>query len=172
MINQIYLVGSMGSGKSTVGRLLAKKMGLPYFDLDKLIESQEKMSITDIFQKNNEKYFRDLVSVTLKQYSEESNFVISTGGGCVLRDQNLCILREGLVIYLKISIETQFERVKNRTHRPLLNNLTKDTLVQLDKERGPLYSDISDIEVDVSNLNKEDVSSIIIKELESYSEKN
>ena len=165
MINQIYLVGSMGSGKSTVGRLLAKKMGLPYFDLDKLIESQEKMSITDIFQKNNEKYFRDLESVTLKQYSEESNFVISTGGGCVLRDQNLCILREGLVIYLKISIETQFERVKNRTHRPLLNNLTKDTLVQLDKERGPLYSDISDIEVDVSNLNKEDVSSIIIKEL-------
>ena len=172
MINQIYLVGSMGSGKSTVGRLLAKKMGLPYFDLDKLIENQEKMSITDIFQKNNEKYFRDLESVTLKQYSEESNFVISTGGGCVLRDQNLCILREGLVIYLKISIETQFERVKNRTHRPLLNNLTKDTLVQLDKERGPLYTDISNIEVDVSNLNKEDVLSIIIKELESYSEKN
>ena len=172
MINQIYLVGSMGSGKSTVGRLLAKKMGLPYFDLDKLIENQEKMSITDIFQKHNEKYFRDLESVTLKQYSEESNFVISTGGGCVLRDQNLCILREGLVIYLKISIETQYERVKNRTHRPLLNNLTKDTLVQLDKERGPLYSDISNIEVDVSNLNKEDVSSIIIKELESYSEKN
>ena len=172
MINQIYLVGSMGSGKSTVGRLLAKKMGLPYFDLDKLIENQEKMSITDIFQKYNEKYFRDLESVTLKQYSEESNFVISTGGGCVLRDQNLCILREGLVIYLKISIETQFERVKNRTHRPLLNNLTKDTLVQLDKERGPLYSDISNIEVDVSNLNKEDVLSIIIKELESYSEKN
>ena len=172
MINQIYLVGSMGSGKSTVGRLLAKKMGLPYFDLDKLIENQEKMSITDIFQKHNEKYFRDLESVTLKQYSEESNFVISTGGGCVLRDQNLCILREGLVIYLKISIETQFERVKNRTHRPLLNNLTEDTLVQLDKERGPLYTDISNIEVDVSNLNKEDVLSIIIKELESYSEKN
>ena len=172
MINQIYLVGSMGSGKSTVGRLLAKKMGLPYFDLDKLIENQEKMSITDIFQKHNEKYFRDLESVTLKQYSEESNFVISTGGGCVLRDQNLCVLREGLVIYLKISIETQFERVKNRTHRPLLNNLTKDTLVQLDKERGPLYTDISNIEVDVSNLNKEDVLSIIIKELESYSEKN
>jgi len=172
MINQIYLVGSMGSGKSTVGRLLAKKMGLPYFDLDKLIENQEKMSITDIFQKYNEKYFRDLESVTLKQYSEESNFVISTGGGCVLRDQNLCILREGLVIYLKISIETQYERVKNRTHRPLLNNLTKDTLVQLDEERGPLYTDISNIEVDVSNLNKEDVLSIIIKELESYSEKN
>ena len=172
MINQIYLVGSMGSGKSTVGRLLAKKMGLPYFDLDKLIENQEKMSITDIFQKYNEKYFRDLESFTLKQYSEESNFVISTGGGCVLRDQNLCILREGLVIYLKISIETQFERVKNRTHRPLLNNLTKDTLVQLDKERGPLYSNISNIEVDVSNLNKEDVLSIIIRKLESYSEKN
>ena len=112
MINRIYLVGPMGSGKSTMGRLLAKKLGLPYFDLDKLIEDQEKMSISDIFQKYNEKYFRDLESITLKQYSEESNFVISTGGGCVLRDQNLNILRKGLVIYLKISIETQFERVK------------------------------------------------------------
>ena len=143
MINQIYLVGSMGSGKSTVGRLLAKRMGLPYFDLDKLIENQEKMSITDIFQKHNEKYFRDLESVTLEQYSQESNFVISTGGGCVLRDQNLYILRKGLVIYLKISIETQFERVRNRKHRPLLNNMTKDTLLKLDKDRGPIYSDIS-----------------------------
>ena len=66
MINQIYLVGAMGSGKSTMGRLLAKKLGLPCFDLDKLIEDQEKMSISDIFQKHNEKYFRDLESITLK----------------------------------------------------------------------------------------------------------
>ena len=172
MINQIFLIGPMGSGKSTMGRLLAKKLGLPYFDLDKLIEDQEKMSISDIFQKHNEKYFRDLESITLKQYSEESNFVISTGGGCVLRDQNLNILRKGLVIYLKISIETQFERVKNRTHRPLLNNVTKDTLLRLDKERGSVYSGISNIEVDVSNLDKEEVLSTIIKRLESYSEKN
>ena len=172
MINQIFLIGPMGSGKSTMGRLLAKKLGLPYFDLDKLIEDQEKMSISDIFQKHNEKYFRDLESITLKQYSEESNFVISTGGGCVLRDQNLNILRKGLVIYLKISIETQFERVKNRTHRPLLKKVTKDTLVQLDKERGSGYSGISNIEVDVSNLDKEDVLSTIIRRLESYSEKN
>ena len=172
MINQIYLVGPMGSGKSTIGRLLAKKLGLPYFDLDKLIEDQEKMSISDIFQKQNEQYFRDLESTTLMQYSQESNFVISPGGGCVLRDQNLYILRKGLVIYLKISIETQFKRVKNRTHRPLLNNVTKDTLVQFDEERGPVYSGISNIEVDVSNLDKEDVLSTIIRRLESYSEKN
>ena len=172
MINQIYLVGPMGSGKSTIGRLLAKKLGLPYFDLDKLIEDQEKMSISDIFQKQNEQYFRDLESTTLMQYSQESNFVISTGGGCVLRDQNLYILRKGLVIYLKISIETQFERVRNRKHRPLLDNMTKDTLVQFDEERGPVYSGISNIEVDVSNLDKEDVLSTIIRRLESYSEKN
>ena len=172
MINQIYLVGPMGSGKSTIGRLLAKKLGLPYFDLDKLVEDQEKMSISDIFQKQNEKYFRDLESITLVQYSQESNFVISTGGGCVLRDQNLYILRKGLVIYLKISIETQFKRVKNRTHRPLINNVTKDALAKFDKERGTVYSGISNIEVDVSNLDKEDVLSTIIKRLESYSEKN
>ena len=79
---------------------------------------------------------------------------------------------KGIVIYLKISIETQIKRVKNRTHRPLLNNVTKDTLAQFDKERGPVYSGISNIEVDVSNLDKEDVLSTIIRRLESYSEKN
>ena len=81
MINQIFLIGPMGSGKSTMGRLLAKKLGLPYFDLDKLIEDQEKMSISNIFQKHNEKYFRDLESITLKQYSEESNFLLSIALG-------------------------------------------------------------------------------------------
>ena len=173
MKEKIYLVGSMGSGKSTVGRLLARQMNLPFFDIDKMIVDQEKMSITDIFSKYSEEYFREIESNMLEKNSHEVNFVTSTGGGCILREQNIKILKQGLVVYLKISIDAQYERVKNRTHRPLLNgSVTKDDLARLDEERGSIYSDISDIEVDVSNFNKEDVLSSIIRELKGSREKN
>ena len=114
MKNKIYLVGSMGSGKSTIGRLLAKQICLPFFDLDKLIVDQERMSITDIFSKHNEEYFRELETNMLKKHSQKGNFVISTGGGCILRQQNIEILKQGLVVYLKISIHAQYERVKKK----------------------------------------------------------
>ena len=74
------------------------------------------MSITDIFSKHNEEYFRELETNMLKKHSQKGNFVISTGGGCILRQQNIEILKQGLIIYLKISIHAQYERVKNRTH--------------------------------------------------------
>ena len=100
--------------------------------------------------------FIDIKNI-LEKNSHEVNFVTSTGGGCILRQQNIKILKEGLVVYLKISINAQYERVKNRTHRPLLNgSVTKEDLARLDEERGSIYSDISDIEVDVSNFNKEE----------------
>mgnify|MGYP003317018132 CR=1 FL=1 len=86
----------------------------------------------------------------------KDGFVMSTGGGCIMRDSNLSILRHGLVIYLRISIDEQYNRVKNRKHRPLLN--TEDaltTLERLNNERGAIYADISDIQIDVSNLNRQ-----------------
>ena len=173
MRKKIYLVGSMGSGKSTIGRLLAKQMKLSFFDIDKQIVDQEKMSITDIFSKFGEEYFREIESKMLEKHSHEDNFVTSTGGGCILREQNIKILKQGLVVYLKISINAQYERVKNRTHRPLLNGgVTKEDLARLDEERGAIYSDISDIEVEVSNFNKEDVLSSIIRKLKGSCEKN
>ena len=173
MKNKIYLIGSMGSGKSTIGRLLARQMNLPFFDIDKMIVDQEKMSITDIFSKYSEEYFRETESNILEKNSHEDNFVTSTGGGCILSQQNIKILKQGLVVYLKISVDAQYERVKNRTHRPLPNGgFTKEDLARLDEERGSIYSDISDIEVDVSNFNKEDVLSSIIKELKGSREKN
>ena len=173
MKNKIYLVGPMGSGKTTIGRLLAKQMNLPFFDIDKLIVNQEKMSITDIFSNHSEQYFREIESNMLEKHSQEVNFVISTGGGCILRQENIKILKKGLVVYLKISINALYERVKNRTHRPLLNEgVSEKALERLNEERGPIYSNISDIEVDVSNFNKEDVLSSIIRELKGSSEKN
>jgi len=87
MKNKIYLVGSMGSGKSSIGRLLAKKLKLPHYDLDKIMEIDQGMSISTIFQKHNEEYFRNLESITLEKYSKLSSFVISTGGGAILKEK-------------------------------------------------------------------------------------
>lgn len=163
MKNKIFLVGPMGSGKSSTGRLLASKLNLPHFDLDSKIEKHENMTISSIFTKHSEEYFRNLESSMLQKLSREREFVMSTGGGCIMRDSNLSILRHGLVIYLRISIDEQYNRVKNRKHRPLLN--TEDaltTLERLNNERGAIYADISDIQIDVSNLNKEEVLSKVV----------
>ena len=166
MNNKIYLIGSMGSGKSSIGKLLAKKLDIPYYDLDKTIESDEKMSISKIFDTYDEKYFRKLESAALEKYSKYDKFVISTGGGCILNENNQKILKSGLVIYLKINLDAQYERIKNRSHRPLLNNTNiKETLKNLETLRGDIYTSISNIEVDVSNLDKEHVLSSIMTKL-------
>ncbi len=127
------------------------------------------MSITKIFDLYNEQYFRKLESAALEKYSKYDKFVVSTGGGCILDKNNQKILKEGLVVYLKISLDAQYERIKNRNHRPLLNdnNNIKETLKNLDVLRGVIYSSISNIEVDVSNLDKEHVLSSIINGLKS-----
>ncbi len=166
MIGKVYLIGSMGSGKSSVGKLLAKKLNFPHYDLDKTIETSEKMSIKKIFDHYDESYFRKLESAALKRCSEYDEFVISTGGGCVLNENNRRILENGLVIYLKITLDAQYERIKNRSHRPLLNNKNiKETLKNLNNSRGEIYTSIADIEVDVSNLDKEAVLSSIMNKL-------
>ncbi len=166
MNNKIYLIGSMGSGKSSIGKLLAKKLDIPYYDLDKTIESDEKMSISKIFDTYDEKHFRKLESAALEKYSKYDKFVISTGGGCILSENNQKILKSGLVIYLKINLDAQYERIKNRSHRPLLNNTNiKETLKNLETLRGDIYTSISNIEVDVSNLDKEHVLSSIMTKL-------
>jgi len=166
MNNKIYLIGSMGSGKSSIGKLLAKELDIPYYDLDKTIESDEKMSISKIFDTYDEKYFRKLESAALEKYSKYDKFVISTGGGCILNENNQKILKSGLVIYLKINLDAQYERIKNRSHRPLLNNTNiKETLKNLETLRGDIYTSISNIEVDVSNLDKEHVLSSIMTKL-------
>ena len=168
MNNKIYLVGSMGSGKSSIGKLLAKKLNIPHYDLDKTIETSEKMTIEKIFNTFDEKYFRKLESAALEKYSKFDKFVVSTGGGCILDEHNQRILKNGLVIYLKISLDAQYERIKNRSHRPLLNNNnTRETLKNLDLLRGNIYKSVSNIEVDVSNLDKEHVLSSIMNKLKS-----
>ena len=168
MKNKIYLIGSMGSGKTTIGKMLASKLHLPFIDIDKKIEQKEKMAISDIFKENGENYFRKIESDILTKYSAFNEFVISTGGGAVLSQDNKKILNNGYKIYLKISIDAQYNRVKHRKHRPLLiEGELKTILKDLDEVRGVIYSDLADLVVDVSYLDKEDVLSSIMNQIEN-----
>ncbi|WP_259375500.1 shikimate kinase [Azohydromonas lata] len=137
----ISLVGMPGGGKSTVGRQLAKQLGLPFFDSDHEIEAHIGMSIRSFFELHGEPAFRDLETQTIERLSRGPHCVLATGGGAPLREQNRQILREHThVIYLRSTPEDLFRRLRHDTTRPLLQ--VKDPLKRLRdlfRERDPLY---------------------------------
>lgn len=120
----IILTGMMGSGKTSVGLELAKILECDFFDLDEIIEKKYG-KITQIFKDKGENYFREIETSELKNFKNNGAFVLSTGGGAVLKEENLEILKSlGEVFYLSADAKTIYDRVKEQTQRPLLN--TKD----------------------------------------------
>ncbi len=129
MKNTIYLTGFMGSGKSTIGPILANTLGWDFFDLDRLIEDKTEKKIRDIFEKEGESYFRKLETDTLKGISESQNVIISLGGGTVANEENLEILKKtGKIIYLKVSLDTVYQRLKYKKDRPALTKSNSESL--------------------------------------------
>ncbi|MBK8845248.1 MAG: shikimate kinase [Bacteroidetes bacterium] len=124
----IYLIGFMGSGKTTVGRKLAKKMGYKFLDTDQMIEEQTGFSVSEIFNLKGETYFREMEKLTLTQTLQYNNHIISTGGGMPCYYDNMqCMLDHGTVIYLKMSPNALYQRIVNsRKERPLFANLTRE----------------------------------------------
>jgi shikimate kinase len=121
---RIYLTGFMTCGKSTIGPILANVLGLDFYDLDKEIEREEKQSIIEIFEKHGEKYFRDSETNILKSLSENISAVISLGGGTIMNKINFDLMKQsGKVIYLKVSPDTLYKRLKNKIDRPLFRDL-------------------------------------------------
>lgn len=116
----LYLIGMMGSGKTTVGRELATQMGYGFCDTDAVIEKIAGQSIKDIFTSEGEEAFRELESKVLGQLSAYTRLAIATGGGIVLRRQNWSYLQQGLVVWLDVPVEILVLRLANDTTRPLL----------------------------------------------------
>ncbi|MFC1546464.1 shikimate kinase [bacterium] len=117
----IVLTGFMGSGKTIVGKLLAKKINYMFVDLDDWIVEQEKKSINEIFAEHGEKYFRDVETCMVKRAANMDNLVIAAGGGVVLREENMNELeKKSKIIYLNVDPETVYERLKEDSTRPLL----------------------------------------------------
>ena len=166
MARNIVLIGLMGSGKTTVGNLIAQKLGKSFIDTDVLIEKEAQMTINEIFQLYGETHFRELESKIIKKLSLDSDQIISTGGGSVENQDNLKNLKEtGILFYLKASAKELFERIKNENNRPLLkNNDPLNTLEKLLEKREKFYTQANFI---ISTENKQ-IDEIVNEIVEKY----
>lgn len=153
MKDNIALIGFMGSGKTTIGRLLAKALDMKYIDIDKEAMRIENRTINEIFEQEGESYFRDLERRIIAKESAENNIVISTGGGAIIDNNNIKSLREtSFVVYLNCDVNCIYERVKNKTHRPLLNvENMYDKIIELYEKREFLYKISCDYSVDINS---------------------
>ncbi|MBA7498515.1 MAG: AAA family ATPase [Clostridia bacterium] len=163
----IVLTGFMGTGKSKIGKRLAERLGMSYLDTDELIEEREKDSVPAIFKKRGEEYFRRLETKVVKEVALLDNFVISTGGGVVLREGNIRLLKKNaLIVCLFASPEVILKRTKGDDNRPLLGvNNQKKRIEELLALRKPYYEK-ADFRVDTSALDSEGVVEEIIEFLE------
>lgn len=136
----IFLCGFMGCGKSTVGRLLAKKMGVKCVDLDKYIEEKEGMSIPEIFDKKGEEYFRKAETKALAEFKDIGG-IVATGGGTLLSEGNGKVAKDsGMVVFIDTFFNTCYERIKGDPNRPIAYNSTKEQLKERYDRRRPLYT--------------------------------
>ncbi len=145
----IFLIGPMGAGKTTIGRLLAKYLNRQFVDVDSYIEEQTGADIPWIFEKEGEQKFREREIKAVAEISQLSSVVVATGGGVVIREENRNVLAEhGLVIYLNADVEVQLQRTVKSKNRPLLQTENpRQVLQELYDIRNPLYREIADIEI-------------------------
>ena len=164
MMNNIYLVGFMGTGKTAVGKELAKKKKWQFLDLDDLIELRAKTSIAGIFAKNGEPYFRKLEKQVLKEVAKENKFVVACGGGIVIDQENIEIMKQtGSIICLTTSSKAILSRTSGYSHRPLLNVADPQKQIELLlKLRAPYYAR-ADHTIDTSKLSVQEVVGKIAK---------
>ena len=156
----IVLAGMPGSGKTTVAEVF-KRRGKTVIDTDEQIV-KEHGAITNIFERYGEEYFRNLETQVVKKASALENVVIATGGGCLLRKQNVGLFKNsGKIIYLKTDVETLVKRVGRDTGRPLLQGGAREKLYKLNGERSPIYEQAADFVIQTDNLSPEQVANKI-----------
>jgi shikimate kinase/3-dehydroquinate synthase len=163
-MRHFYLVGNMGSGKTTVGRLVAQRLQLPFYDLDRQIEQATGQTIANLFAQQGEQAFRELECKMLTQTIFVPRSVIATGGGVVLNERNRRLMRHrGWVIYLRASPETLWQRLQHTTDRPLLRTESPyETLQAIAQQREPLYKE-ADWVIDTDALCPEEVADAIVR---------
>lgn len=163
----LILVGPMGAGKSTIGRLLSGELHLDFVDSDKEIEDRCGANIPWIFDKEGEQGFRDREEAAIDDLTLRSGLLIATGGGVVMRKNNReHLAARGTVVYLRTSVEQQMIRTQRDKNRPLLQ--TQDpraTLTELFEVRDPLYQEIADIVIHTDQRNPKNVVNEIIHTL-------
>jgi len=157
----------MGAGKSSVGRCLRRRMGLALLDIDEVVASNFGMSIPEIFAEHGEKAFREAETEALRRVRTEEQTIIITGGGIVLRKENVEILKsQAAIVWLDADEKTLFARASRKQNRPLLQTKNpRRTFSQILDARRPLYANIANIRVDTSVLTDEEVAVAILAKL-------
>jgi len=173
----IVLVGLMGTGKSTVARLLAEHRGVELLDTDKMIESRHGKTVRDIFSELGEDTFRNYETEVLADcLKRPGSPVIAGAGGVVVREENRHILNSArdahdiVVVWLHARPAVLAQRTAKGVHRPLLDDDRAGTLIRMDEERGPLYASVADIVIDVSERSVESVVELLIDALQEQEE--
>ncbi len=164
----LYLIGMMGSGKSSTARPLAKQLGYSFVDSDAVIEEVTKKSIDKIFIEEGEEGFRDIESQVIRAIGERHSLVVATGGGVVIRPENWGTLHQGIVIWLNPPLQTLTDRLQSDPlKRPLLDNSEWTSELEcLLKKRQSLYSE-ADLQLVVENENANEVAQKILELLPS-----
>jgi shikimate kinase len=162
----IYLIGLMGAGKTTIGRQLAKALQWPFYDSDKAIEESTGVDIPTVFEFEGEEGFRQRERKMLQQLTALKGIVLATGGGAILSDQNREALKNnGFVVYLQCSVERILERTRKDTQRPLLRTENpRERIEQLLKQREELYLSCADYRIDTGQLQSKIVVKNILKQ--------
>lgn len=158
--SNVFLVGPMGVGKSTIGRLLAAELHLSFCDSDRVIEERTGADIPWIFDMEGEAGFRERETTVLAELAAESSLVVATGGGIVMRPQNCQIMKEsGFVCYLTASIEQLVERTSRDKKRPLLQvENPRQKIIELLALREPLYRSVADFAVNTDRRSPKSVA--------------
>lgn len=166
----IVLIGFMGAGKSTVSEYLKDQYGMEAAEMDQIIAKREGMSIPDIFSVYGEEYFRDLETNLLKELQSRKNTVISCGGGAALREENIVEMKKnGCVVFLTVTPETVYERVKDSDERPVLNGRKNiNDITELMEKRREKYEAAADVVVATDNRTIQDICEEMMKKLAEY----
>lgn len=164
----IVLIGMMGAGKSSVGRVLAWRTGLVRFDTDETVAAEFGMSVSEIFERHGEEKFRDAETEVLRHLAPRPAVIITTGGGIVLRPENVDLLkRVGAIVWLNGDEMTLFKRASRKDTRPLLRNENpRAVFSELLRKREPLYQAAADFEIDTSKLTHDEVAEMILLKME------
>ncbi|MBL7995993.1 DUF559 domain-containing protein [bacterium] len=165
----IYLCGFMGCGKTTVGRLLAEKLGFSFIDTDQLIEQNEKKAVTEIFAHSGEAQFREMENCAIEQLIKSNqNTVIALGGGSLMRSENLnSIKKDGYLVYLNTNLNVIAERLRSDSVRPMLQQAPIKTLY---KQRRPGY-EAADLIIKTQSLTPREVTQVIFHKLSRHIKK-
>ena len=165
----IFLVGMMGAGKTTIGRALAQKLRRPFVDTDRILVERTGVPIATIFEIEGEAGFRRRESAVLAEIAREPGRVVATGGGIVLDPANRETMREhGTVLYLRARIDSLWERLRHDTTRPLLATpQPREKLAQLLEQRDPLYREAAHLVVDTGPQSAANLVNRIVAALEA-----